>query len=101
MKYLRRYFTKAILYIFFFLLFSFHNFCFAQDGQALFRTYCASCHKADEEFTGPPLKGAREREPSEDWVYKWIANVDGMIATDPYAKQLFATYKSKMTLFRI
>jgi hypothetical protein len=38
--------------------------------------------------------------PSQDWVYKWIANPANMIATDPYAKTLFEKWKpSIMTAF--
>ena len=47
----------------------------AADGEALFKANCASCHKVVGEFTGPQLKGAREREPNPDWVYKWVYNV--------------------------
>ncbi|MDP4117154.1 MAG: cytochrome c3 family protein, partial [Bacteroidota bacterium] len=31
---------------------------------------------------------AREREPTKDWVYKWIANTTSMVITDPYASKL-------------
>jgi hypothetical protein len=63
------------------------------------KTYCASCHKPDADYTGPALKGAREREPSKDWVYKWVANTTSMVQTDPYAKTLFAKFNSVMTPF--
>ena len=39
-------------------------------------------------YVGPALKGAREREPSKDWVYKWVANTAVMVNTDPYAIKL-------------
>ncbi|MEJ7674219.1 MAG: c-type cytochrome [Chitinophagaceae bacterium] len=75
----------------------------AQDGQAIFKTYCASCHKPDVDFTGPALKGARAREAAaglpKDWVYKWVHNSTSMVNTDPYAKQLYAKYNSVMTAF--
>lgn len=58
---------------------------FAADGEALFKANCATCHKPDVHFVGPELKGAREREPSPGWVYKWIANATAMANTDPYA----------------
>jgi hypothetical protein len=69
----------------------------AADGETLFKANCASCHKVMGEFTGPQLKGAREREPNPDWAYKWVYNVNTMIESDPYAKALFAKYGSKMT----
>ena len=73
----------------------------AQDGQALFKANCASCHKPDKDFTGPMLKGARDREPNPDWAYKWVNNVNTMLDTDPYAKGLMARMGSKMTQFNL
>ncbi|MEO6455200.1 MAG: c-type cytochrome [Ginsengibacter sp.] len=99
MIYFRRIFSKAITAIYFIILFSFQNFVFGADGQAIYKTYCASCHKPDANYTGPMLKGAREREPSKDWVYKWVPNTITMVQTDQYAQTLFATYKSVMTPF--
>lgn len=58
---------------------------FAQDGAALFKANCAACHKADANYVGPALKGAREREPEKGWVYKWVKNATAMANTDPYA----------------
>lgn len=72
----------------------------AQDGAALFKARCVSCHKPDADFTGPALKGARAKQPSADWVYKWMKDPAAMIDSDPYAKQLFAKYgPTKMTAF--
>ncbi|MGI8580662.1 MAG: c-type cytochrome [Chitinophagaceae bacterium] len=103
MNHYRRFICKATAAIFFLSLFSSHSYLFAQDGQATFKTYCASCHKPDADFTGPALKGAREREAAaglpKDWVYKWVHNTTSMINTDPYAMQLFAKYNSVMTAF--
>ena len=96
MNYNRRIIFKGLTGILFFLLFSF-NTARALDGQAIYKTYCASCHKPDKDFTGPALKGARQREPSPDWAYKWVNHVDAMVTTDPYAMQLFAKFGSKMT----
>lgn len=99
MIYYARIFTKAISTVSLFIIFSLQNFVLGADGQAIFKTYCASCHKPDADYTGPKLKGAREREPSKDWVYKWVPNTISMVQTDPYAKALFATYKAVMTPF--
>lgn len=82
----------------FFLLLANQNL-FAQNGEQLFKANCAACHKPDEAYVGPPLKGAKDREPSKDWVYKWVPNTTTMLNTDAYAKQLFATYKIQMTPF--
>ncbi len=82
-------FTKILVVLFFLTLIS-PELLFAADGEALFKANCASCHKADAHYVGPALKGAREREPSKDWVYKWIANASAMANTDPYAMKLKA-----------
>ena len=64
------------------------NSSFAAEGEALFKANCAACHKPLEDYTGPTLKGAREREPNKEWAYKWVNNVNSMLETDPYAKGL-------------
>jgi len=97
-KIFNRIFTSLL---FFFLLLSFGQTAFAQDGEALFKANCASCHKPDADFTGPALKGAREREPNPEWAYKWVNNVNTMVETDPYAKDLFTKRGSKMTQFNL
>ena len=78
---------------------SFNNIVSAQDGAALFKANCANCHKPDKDYTGPALQGWNTREPA-GWVYKWVANPSGMIATDAYAKTLFEKWKpTVMTAF--
>lgn len=95
----RNFFRRILSAFFLTALLSFSADVFAQDGQALFKANCASCHKPDKEFTGPALKGARDREPDKDWVYKWVANTTTMVDSDPYAKALKAKYGSVMTAF--
>ena len=82
-------------------LVSLTNTSFAADGEAIFKANCANCHKPLEDYTGPKLQGAREREPSPDWALKWVNNVNSMLETDPYAKGLMAKYGSKMTQFNL
>ena len=75
------------------------NSAFAQ-GEALFKAQCANCHKIDGDYTGPWLKGVRDRQPSKEYIYEWMANPAGKIATDAYAKALFAKWKPTiMTAF--
>ncbi|HZI68950.1 MAG TPA: c-type cytochrome, partial [Hanamia sp.] len=83
-------FTKIISVFIFLTLISSRESLYAQssNGEALFKANCASCHKPDEQYVGPALKGARDREPSKDWVYKWVHNTTTMVNTDPYAKKL-------------
>ncbi len=89
MNQISRYFIKALTVLFFLTIIS-PELLLAADGQGLFKANCASCHKPDEHYVGPMLKGAREREPEKDWVYKWIANASSMANTDPYAMKLKA-----------
>jgi len=95
----RKIFNRVFALLSLLALLSFTNNIFAQNGEALFKANCASCHKPDKDFTGPMLKGAREREPNPEWAYKWVGNVNTMLETDPYAKALLAKYNSRMTPF--
>jgi cytochrome c551/c552 len=71
---------------------------FAQDGKALFTANCANCHKPDQDYTGPLIKDVKKRMPSEDWVYKWVANPAG--TSDAYATALKTKWKPTiMTAF--
>jgi cytochrome c551/c552 len=93
----RKIFKRVFAFLFLFALLSITNNVFAADGESLFKANCASCHKALVDFTGPALKGARDREPNPEWVYKWVYNTNAMVETDPYAKALKAKYGSIMT----
>ncbi len=93
-KIFNRIFASLLLLIVFL---SFDQKTFAQNGEVLFKANCSSCHKPDKDFTGPALKGARDREPSKEWAYKWVDNVNTMATADPYAKGLVAKYGSMMT----
>ena len=83
-----RFFIRITSIFFFFSLIFSSQRLFAADGETLFKANCASCHKPLEAYVGPALKGAREREPSKDWVYKWVPNTATMVNTDPYAMKL-------------
>lgn len=76
----------------------------ADQGKALFKANCASCHNKNmiDDMTGPALGGTNERwEGREELLYEWIRNSSAVIATgDPYAVNLFNQYnKSVMTSF--
>jgi hypothetical protein len=92
-KILRKAFASSLFLVLIFL----NNHSFAQDGQALYNQNCKSCHKPLEDFTGPMLKGARQREPNPEWAYQWVDHVNSMLQTDPYAKGLMAKFGSQMT----
>ena len=95
----RKSLNKIFAGLLFVALFSFGTTLFAQDGGALFKANCAACHKPLEDFTGPALKGARDREPDKEWAYKWVDNTTAMVDTDPYAKGLKAKFGAVMTKF--
>ncbi len=88
MNQLSRPFANIVVVIFLLAFISFPKLSVAADGEALFKANCAACHKPDKPYVGPALAGSRDREPSEGWVYKWIANTTSMVNTDPYAQKL-------------
>lgn len=91
---------KLAASLFFISVFSINNNVLAADGEALFKANCASCHKIDADFTGPALKGWKDRVPAGDWIYEWMANPSKMISTDAYAKDLFKKWgPTTMTAF--
>ncbi len=95
----RKIFNRIFASISLVVLVSINNQSLAADGEALFKANCASCHKIDKDFTGPALKGARDREPSKTWVYEWVRKPNAFLDTDPYAKALLAKYGARMTAF--
>ena len=59
------------------------------NGEKLFKTVCAACHKLDKKLVGPALKGITEiRE--QDWLIAWIKDSPAMIESgDKLAIQVF------------
>ncbi|HLT46142.1 MAG TPA: cytochrome c [Rubricoccaceae bacterium] len=68
----------------------------AAEGEALFGTRCSACHKLDERYVGPALRGVTERRDPA-WVMNMILAPDKMIQVDPDAQALFAEYGVPMT----
>lgn len=97
----RKIFNRIFASIFLVVLLFINVQSFAADGEALFKGNCASCHKPDKAFTGPALKGWKDRVPPGEWIYKWIANSTDMVQSgDPYAQKIFAEHnKTVMTSF--
>jgi mono/diheme cytochrome c family protein len=65
-------------------------------GKEIFDSKCASCHKLEERYVGPPLKGVTKRRKPE-WIMNMILNPAEMEQKDPIAKQLLAEYLTQMT----
>src|SRR5690554_6858444 len=66
---------------------------FAQDGEKLFKSYCAACHSAGSNMlVGPGLAGVEDRYDKE-WLYKWIKNSQELIKSgDAQAVEVFEKY---------
>ncbi len=84
----------------FFLLFSALFLSFSliaeptiDEGKALFKKNCASCHNKNmkDDLTGPALGGVQERwEGRDEVLYEWIRNSQAVIASgDEYAVNLY------------
>lgn len=68
----------------------------AAKGEQIFKSKCAACHKMDERYVGPALKGITGRRAPE-WIMNMILNPQEMTQKDPVAKELLATYFTQMT----
>ena len=56
----------------------------AQDGAALFKAKCNTCHMVDKNSTGPLLKGAKQKwnDAGEgELIYEWVKNPQTLIAS--------------------
>lgn len=63
-------------------------------GQALFNANCKSCHKLDQRYTGPALRGVTERREL-DWAVRFITNSQLVIESgDATAVALYKEYNN-------
>ena len=64
-----------------------------EDGEKLFKSYCASCHSPGaNQLVGPGLAGVYDKYEKE-WLYKWIKNSGALIAAgDEQAVAVFEQY---------
>lgn len=68
----------------------------AQKGEKLFNEKCTACHKIEERYVGPALKGITQRRTPE-WIMNMILDPLKMTQEDPQAKELLAEYLTQMT----
>lgn len=68
----------------------------AANGQQIFQPKCSACHKLDEKYVGPALRGVTQRRTPE-WIMNMILNPEGMTQQDPIARDLLATHFTQMT----
>ncbi len=67
----------------------------AAQGKTIFEARCASCHKLDQRFVGPPLRAVSLRRQPE-WIMNMILNPAVMTQKDPVAKDLLGEYATQM-----
>lgn len=94
--------TRLVVRISLAIFFLFSLSVSAQDGKALFKANCASCHYASEKtLTGPGLQGVLSRIPGGDWKYEWVHNNVALRGKgDAYANAKFKEFNgSVMTTF--
>jgi len=59
------------------------------NGEKLFKSTCAACHKLDKKLVGPALKGITDKR-EQDWLITWIKDSPSMIKSgDKLAIQVF------------
>lgn len=68
----------------------------AGKGKTLFEAKCSACHKVEERYVGPALKGVTTRRSAE-WIMNMILNPAEMLEKDATAKELLAEYMTQMT----
>ena len=68
-------------------------------GKALFKANCAQCHNRNmkDDLTGPALGGVQERWESQELLYSWIRNSQGLINSgNEYAVNLYNTWNKSI-----
>lgn len=69
----------------------------SNEGKDLFSGYCTMCHKIDEQFVGPALRGVTQRR-SPEWIMNMILNPGRMVRDDSLGKAVFMEFNgSPMT----
>lgn len=93
--------TKQLLgFLAFIVLFGFSSSRLSaqvEEGEKLFKSYCASCHSAGaNQLVGPGLAGVDEKYERE-WLYKWIKNSMALIESgDAQAIAIYEQYNKVM-----
>ena len=68
----------------------------AKKGGETFKAKCSACHKFEERYVGPKLRGVTERRKPE-WIMNMILNPGQMTQEDETAKGLLGEYLTQMT----
>lgn len=63
-------------------------------GKSIFNANCKTCHKLDQKYTGPALRGVTDRR-SIDWAKSFIRNSGALIASgDAQANAIYKEYNN-------
>ncbi len=65
-------------------------------GSTIFTQKCTACHKIEEKYIGPALKGVANRR-SPEWIMNMILNPDRMVKENAAAKKLFEEFMTPMS----
>jgi mono/diheme cytochrome c family protein len=72
-------------------------------GEALFKSKCATCHQPHKNSTGPKLFQVRDKWAAggakEGSIYQWVNNWQTAAASDPYAAEVSGWSPSAMSAF--
>jgi cytochrome c len=68
----------------------------AVEGEKIFESKCASCHKLDERYTGPAQRNVLQRVTPEFFM-NTVLNPDENLEKHPHSKEMLAQYMTKMT----
>jgi len=69
----------------------------AANGEKIFESKCATCHKLDEKYTGPAQRDVLQRV-SPEFFMNMVLNPDENIEKHPHAKEMLIKYNmQKMT----
>ena len=68
----------------------------AAEGEKIFESKCASCHKLDERYTGPAQRNVLQRV-SPEFFMNTVLNPDENLEKHPHSKEMLAQYMTKMT----
>lgn len=79
------------------------SFSWAANGEELFTTHCATCHKVLESSTGPKMQGVRakweEGGALEGSLHEWVRDWSVAAAKDPYAASVATWSPTAMSKF--
>ena len=68
----------------------------AAEGEKIFESKCATCHKLDERYTGPAQRNVLQRVTPEFFM-NTVLNPDENLEKHPHSKEMLAQYMTKMT----